>query len=174
MKGNAMNLSLWNKRPTASLFASNGEIARLREEMDRTIDRFFNEPFGLGVAEPKSLRSEGWAPAIDVSENDTEVTIRAEAPGIPAKDFDISVSGKTLTIAGQKDESSEKKEENFYHCERRFGSFRRSIELPDSVDADKVTAESDNGVVTIRVAKKPGAKAKQVEVKPVAKKVPVG
>ena len=169
-----MNLSPWKKRPS-SLAASpfNGDLARFRDEMDRTFDRFFTDPFALGMIEPKALRSEGWLPAIDVSETETEVTIRADAPGIAAKDLDISVSGSTLTIAGQKEESSEKKDENYCHCERRFGSFRRSIDLPDTVDADKVTAESDNGVVTIHVAKKPGAKPKQVEVKPAAKKVAV-
>jgi HSP20 family protein len=172
-KGTTMNLSLWNKRPSTSLAPLNGDLARLRDEMDRTFDRFFTDPFALGMIEPKALRAEGWLPAIDVSETDAEVTIRAEAPGIPAKDLDISVSGSTLTISGQKEESTEKKEENFYHCERRFGSFRRSIDLPETADADKVTAESDNGVVTIHIAKKPGAKPKQVEVKPAAKKVAV-
>lgn len=163
-----MNLSLWRKRDPF-----NGGLARLREEMDRTFDRFFSEPFGVGPIEPKSLRPEGWVPPLDVSETDSEVTIRAEVPGIPAKDLDISVSGTMLTIAGQKEETTEKKEENFYQCERRFGSFRRVIDLPDTVDPEKVTAESDNGVVTIHVAKKPGAKSKQVDVKPAGKKVAV-
>lgn len=167
-----MNLSLW-KRPMTLLAPFNGDLARLRDEMERTFDQFFARSFAPGMIEPKALRAEGWIPAIDVSETDTEVVIRAEIPGIPARDLDISVSGNTLTIAGQKEESSEKKEENFYHCERRFGSFRRSIDLPETVDADKVTAESDNGVVTIHVAKKPGVKPKHVEVKPASKKVAV-
>jgi HSP20 family protein len=151
----------------------NGDIARLRDEMDRTFERFFNEPFGLLQVEPKSLREEGWLPPIDVSETDNEVTIRAETPGVPAKDLEITVTGTTLNISGQKEEHVEKKGENFYQCERRFGSFRRTVELPETIDPDKFTAEADNGVVTIRVAKKPGAKPKQIEVKPVAKKVPV-
>jgi HSP20 family protein len=164
-----MNLTLWNKRSPV-----NGDLDRLRNEMDRTFDRFFNEP--LGLVEPKTLRAEGWIPPVDVSETDTEVTIRAEVPGIAAKDLDISVSGNTLTIAGQKQQQEEKKGEDFYRWERSFGSFRRFIELPDTVDASKVTAESDNGVVTIQVAKKPGVKPRQVEVKPagsMVKRVPV-
>lgn len=165
-----MSLSMWKQRPSSPF---NGDLARLRDEMDRTFDRFLSDPFALGAVEPKTLRSEGWLPAIDVSESDAEVTIRAEAPGVAAKDLEISVSGNTLVIAGHKEEKSEKKEENFYHCERRFGSFRRSIGLPETADADKVTAESDNGVVTIRIPKKAGAKPKHVEVKPAAKKVAV-
>ncbi|MBS0196486.1 MAG: Hsp20/alpha crystallin family protein [Planctomycetes bacterium] len=149
----------------------NGGLATLRDEVERTFDRFFHEP--LGFTEPKALRAEGWIPPLDVSETDSEVTIRAEVPGIAAKDLEITISGTTLSMAGRKDETVEKKEENFYQCERRFGSFRRVIELPETVDAEKVTAEADNGVVTVHVAKKPGAKPKQVEIKPASKKVAV-
>ncbi len=167
-----MSLSIWKKRePLSSTSHGNGGLARLREEMERTFDRFFNEPFGF--VEPKALRSEGWIPPLDVSETDTEVSVRAEVPGIAAKDLDISVTDHTLSIAGKKEEQEEKKGEDFYQCERRFGSFRRLIELPEGVDPDKVTAEVDNGVVTIRIGKKPSAKAKQIEVKTASKKVPV-
>lgn len=161
-----MNLTRWN--PMDPL---NGGLARLRDEMERTFQRFFAEP--AAIIEPKLLRSEGWIPPLDVSETDNEVTIRAEVPGIPAKDLNISVSGNRLTISGTKQEQEEKKGENFYRCERRFGSFQRLIDLPETVDPDKVSAESDNGVVTIHVAKRPGAKPRQVEVKPSAKKVAV-
>lgn len=170
-----MNLSLWKKRPSSlSTSPFNGDLSRLRDEMERTFDRFFADPLAFGMIEPKALRSEGWIPAIDVSETDTEVTIRAEVPGIASKDLDISVSGNTLNIAGEKEEKSETKDDGYRCCERRFGSFRRSIDLPDTVDADKIKAESDNGVLTIRIPKKPGAKPKQIEVKPSSKKVAVG
>jgi HSP20 family protein len=167
-----MNLSLSRKRKPLAAHPANGELARLRDEMDRTFDRFFSEPFGLmGGFEPKSLRFGAWIPALDVSETDAELTIRVELPGVAAKDLDISISGNTLNIAGEKDETTEKNEEDFYQCERRFGSFRRVIDLPESADANKVTADSENGVVTIHVAKKPSAKPKQVEVKPAGKGV---
>jgi HSP20 family protein len=162
-----MNLTLWKRHDPF-----NGGLARLRDEMDRMFERFTAEPWG-GATEPKLLRSEGWLPPLDVSETPEDVTIRAELPGIAAKDLDISVLGNTLSISGKKEEVQEKKEENFYQCERRFGSFRRAVELPDTVDPEKITAESDNGVVTIRIARKPGAKPKHVEVKPTGKKIPV-
>jgi HSP20 family protein len=163
---NAMNLTLRRKRNPL-----NGGIARLRDEMERTFDRFLDEPFGF--IEAKSLRAEGWIPPLDVSETDSEITVRAETPGIAAKDLDISVTNHSLTIAGTKAEQKEEKGEDYYQCERRFGSFRRVIDLPETADADQVTAESDNGVVTIRIAKKPGAKPKQVQIKPASKKVAV-
>lgn len=161
-----MNLTPWRRPAPAG-----GGLARLRNEVDRIFEQFFVEPWG--AIEPKDLRSEGWLPAIDMSETDIGVTVRAEIPGIPVKDLDISISGNTLSISGEKEEKQEKKQENFYHCERRFGSFRRVIELPETVDPDKVTAESDNGVVTIHVAKKPGVRPRKVEVKPTTRKVAV-
>jgi HSP20 family protein len=163
-----MTLALWKKREPF-----NAGLSRLREEMDRTFDRFLAEPLGITAIEPKLLRTEGWFPPMDLSETDTEITIRAETPGIAAKDLDISVTGRTLTISGKKEETEEKKGENYYHCERRFGSFRRNFDLPDAADTDTVTAESDNGVVTIHIGKKPGARPKQVEVSPVSKRVAV-
>jgi len=169
-----MSLSHFSKRPSIPLSSFNRDLGRFREEMDRTFDRFFADTFALGTVEPKALRSQGWHPAIDVSETDTEVTVRAEVPGIAAKDLDISVSGRILSIAGEKEEKSETREEGYCCCERRFGSFCRSVDLPDWVDADKINAESDNGVVTIHLPKKPGAKPKQIEVKTAAKKVPGG
>jgi len=163
-----MNLGLW-KRP----LSINGELARLREEMDHAFERFFNEPAPAPGGELASRRIEGWMPALDVSENENEVVIRAEVPGIAAKDLDVSVSDSTLTISGSKQEHEERKDETYYRSERRFGAFRRVVELPESVDPSKIVAEADNGVVTIKVAKKPGVKPRQIEIKPVARKVPV-
>jgi HSP20 family protein len=161
-----MNLSLWKRRGPI-----NGDLARLREEMERTFDRFFTEPWGM--LEPKMFRGEGWLPPVDVSENDAEVTVRAEIPGIAVKDLEIAITGTTLTIAGAKQEYEEKKGEDFCQAERRFGSFRRAIELPEAIDAERITAESENGVVTIHVPRKPGVKPRRVEVKPTSKKVAV-
>lgn len=164
-----MNLGLW-KRP----LGINGELARLRDEMDQAFERFFREPVATLASEPLSRRVEGWMPALDVSENDNEVVIKAEMPGIAAKDIDITVTDSTLSISGSKQEQEERKDETYYRSERRFGAFRRVVELPESIDASKIVAESDNGVVTIKVAKKPGVKPRQIEVKPVSRKVPVG
>ncbi|MCC6677587.1 MAG: Hsp20/alpha crystallin family protein [Phycisphaerales bacterium] len=168
-----MNISLWNKRDPLT-----GELARLRDEVDRTFDRFFKDPGLLGgrAIDPLGLRAETWVPPLDVSETDSEVTIRAEVPGVPTKDLDITVSGHTLNIAGKKEEHEEKQTGNVYRSERRFGSFFRSIDLPDTVDTDRITAESDNGIVTLHAAKKPGAKPRHVDIKPMnapSRKVPV-
>lgn len=104
-------------------------------------------------------------PAIDLSENDKTITIRAEVPGMDPDDIDVNVSGNILTITGENREEKESHEENYYHVERRHGSFRRSIELPESADLDKIEAEQRNGVLTIHVAKQPTATSKQISVK---------
>lgn len=161
-----MNTTLMTRRNPFST-----DVARLRDEMERTFDRFFNEPFGL--LEPLPVRTEGWLPPIDVTDTENEVTVRAEIPGIPPKDLEVSITGTTLTLAGSKKEEVEKKGADFYRCERRFGAFRRVVELPEGVDPEKINAESDNGVLIIHIAKKPGAKPRQVEIKPVSKKVTV-
>jgi HSP20 family protein len=126
------------------------------------IDRFFTEPWGM--LEPKMLREGGMFPSLDVSETDNEVTVRTEVPGIDSKDLNVSISGTTLAISGEKKEEQEREGESFYHSERRFGSFRREVELSAGIDPDKITAEYENGVATIRVAKKPTAKPKHIPV----------
>lgn len=163
-----MNLSLWNRNPIVD------EFTRARDEMDRMLGRFvggvptpFANNFGLGA------RLEGWVPPVDVGETDDEVTVRAEIPGIAPRDLEITVAGNILNIAGQKTEKEETEREDFYRCERRFGSFRRVLELPESIDPDRVSADIDQGVVTIRIAKKPGERTRRVEIKPAARRVTV-
>ena len=99
--------------------------------------------------------------------------MRTETPGIPTRELDITVAGTTLNISGKKEEKEEAEGEDFYRCERRFGSFRRVVELPESIDPDKVSADCDNGVVTIRIAKKPGQRTRRVEVKPATRRIAV-
>jgi len=152
-----MSLSFWNRTPLLD------EFARTRDEMDRMLGRFL----GTSMMAPglQFGRTEGWLPPVDVSENDQEVMVRFEAPGVNPRDIDITVAGTTLNITGKKDEREECEQEDFYRCERRFGAFRRAIDLPESIDADRVTAETENGVITVRIAKKPGQRTRRIEVK---------
>ncbi len=138
-------------------------LTQFRAEMDHLFDRFLREPWGMlerGLGGPGE-----WMPSLDITETDREITIRAEVPGIDPEHLDIRISGNVLTLSGEKSESSERKDENCFHAERRFGAFRRSIQLPSEVDADKVSAEHANGVVTIRAPKLPGAQPRKIQVK---------
>lgn len=164
-----MSLTFWNRNPLMD------EFSRTREDLDRMLGRFV----GMGTVFPEMRfnRVEGWLPPVDVSESDDEVMVRIEAPGVNPRDIDISLSGTTLNITGKKEEKEECEGEDFYRCERRFGSFRRVIDLPESVDPDRVSADSENGVITVHVAKRPGAKPRRVEVKletkPTSRRIPV-
>jgi HSP20 family protein len=136
-------------------------LVRMRDEMDRVFDRFFHEPWDVSFAGDRKT----WMPALDVIDNDMDVTVKVELAGIAPKDIDVSVSGNTLILSGRKDETKEEKSENYYVNERRFGSFQRSIDLPDGVDVEKLTAEHNNGVLTVKIPRLKTAKPKHIPVK---------
>jgi HSP20 family protein len=164
-----MSLRLFNRNPLLD------EVTRSRSEMDRIIGGFLGASMmpGMTPTESAFTRVEGWLPPVDVSESEDGVMIRAEVPGVLARDIEITVTGTTLNISGKKEDKEEIEETDFYRCERRFGAFRRVIELPESIDPDRVTAESENGVILIRIAKKPGLKSRRVEIKPTSRRIPV-
>jgi HSP20 family protein len=105
-----------------------------------------------------------WFPAVDVRENDQEFIIKADLPDADEKDLSIQVQEGQLVLKGQRQSKREQKGERFYRSERRFGSFQRSFSLPTAVDADKVTAEYDKGVLTIHAPKTEAAKPRQIPI----------
>ena len=143
-----------------------GEMAPLvsfRNEMDRLFDTFLREPFGTfdwpqwGVGD--------WSPPIDIAEDEKELTVRAELPGIDPKDLDVSVVDNRLLLTGEKRESSETKEKGVYRSETRYGSFRSTLPLPEGVDTEHVDAQYANGVLTLHLPKTAPATQKRIEVK---------
>ena len=157
-----MSMIPWRNKSGGN--GSGGElssVAELRSQMDRLFDSFLREPF----ADFSNGLTRGWAPAIDVAEDEKEVTIRAEVPGMQPSDLDITVQGDQLVISGEKKEHSEKKDKDFHHVETRYGTFRRSVQLPPNADSQKVTADYNHGILTIRVQKSPLAQPKKVEIK---------
>lgn len=141
-------------------------LSRFHSDIDRLFERFFDEPFlGQGWL-PAQLGSwaGGWSPSVDVSEGDDAITVRMELPGVDPKDIDVSLSGDALTVSGEKKEESEERREGYYHAERRFGSFRRTVPLPAPVDQEKIAAEYDKGVLTVRVEKTAAATARRIPI----------
>lgn len=136
------------------------EVSRLRREMDRLWDDYF----GSGRRGLRPMTAE-FAPAVDVKETDTEIVVKAEVPGMDAKDINISVTGDVLTIKGEKKSEREEKEENYHVVERSYGSFARSLALPAAVDLDKIEAKYDKGVLTVTCPKKEEVKPKSIEIK---------
>lgn len=158
-----MNLVRWrNKRGNLERPAPEQSWRTFRTELDHLFDRFFE---GFAAPWPDFLGGERpWAPALDVTETDRDVTIRAEVPGVDPKDIEVTVSGNVLTIAGEKKCVSESKTETGYRCERQFGRFRRSIELPAFVDTDSVTAANAHGVLTITLKRSESEKPRRITV----------
>jgi HSP20 family protein len=136
------------------------EVSRLRNEMDRLWDDYFGP--GRRALRPME---EAWLPAVDVSETGDKITVKAEIPGMEAKDIEISMVGDTLTLKGEKKAEREEKEENYHMVERSYGSFSRTMKLPATVEADKVEATYKNGVLTIVLPKKEEVKPKAIEIK---------
>lgn len=136
------------------------EVSRLRREMDRLWDDFFG-PGRLGL---RPLEAE-WAPAVDVAETADKVVVKAEVPGMEPKDIDITLAGEILSIKGEKKSEREEKKENYHLEERSYGSFSRSLRLPAAVDAEKIEAKYDKGVLTVTCPRKEEVKPKAIEIK---------
>ena len=106
-------------------------------------------------------------PAVDVVESEKAYEVAAELPGMDEKNIEIKVVNGILTMKGEKQEQKEEKKKDYYLQERSFGSFERSFEVPESVDADKIEARFKKGVLTLTLPKKAEAQkpAKKIEVK---------
>jgi len=129
------------------------------EEWERRFDDLFGRPsWRLPVEEG------GWMPAVDVFEKEDKFVVKAELPGMKEDDIDVSVVGDTLFIRGEKKTEAEIKEEDYYRCERSYGSFYRSIPLPSTVDADKIEASFEDGVLEVALPKSAKMKPKKVAV----------
>lgn len=106
-----------------------------------------------------------WAPAVDIYENDGELVVEAELPGLEKGDIKVNVEDGVLTLKGERKLSEETKEEDYHRVERAYGTFTRSFTLPDTVDAEKISAKHKDGVLRVSLPKKPEAKPKVVDVK---------
>jgi len=134
------------------------------EEMERRFEDIFARPFLPTVWRRAPALEMGWAPAIEVFEKEDKFVVKAELPGMKEENMDISVVDDTLTIKGEKKTESEVKEEDYYCCERSYGSFSRSIALPSNVDAKKIEASYEDGVLEVSLPKAPEVKPKKIAV----------
>jgi len=137
-------------------------LTGLRREIDSLFDNFtrgwpswptLRSPFDIGPFGRLETSFGMTIPATDLVEEDKIYELTAEMPGLNAENVDVSVSGNMLMIKGEKKEEKEEKGKNTYLSERRYGSFQRSFELPDSVDKDKIDAKFENGVLTVTMPK---------------------
>jgi HSP20 family protein len=137
-------------------------FSALRAEVDSLFDTFMGGlPAFSGMFGASGGRGFTLTPHMDVRETDKEIVVEAELPGIDEKDISLDLKDGVLTIRGEKKHEYDEKKENYRVMERRYGSFQRSLRLPDTVDQDKVEASFDDGVLKIKVPKRPEAIGKQ-------------
>jgi HSP20 family protein len=126
------------------------------------LNRLFEEQVAGGREE--SLTAGAFVPPVDIYEDEHSIQLKLEVPGIEEKDLDVKVENNVLTVSGERKFEKEEKEENFRRVERRYGSFTRSFTLPNTVNAEDVSADYSNGVLKIKLGKRAEAKPKQIKV----------
>lgn len=168
---NVLSIPVKNDKNTENRYSKHS-LSILHDEVDRLFDDFFN---GLGL--PPSFPRSGTLeeitggvlkPRLDLSATDEEYTVSVEIPGVSEKDVNIELVHDTLIIRGEKNQKKEETKKNFYRLERSYGSFQRTLSLPEDADRDNIKADFKNGVLNIaipRMALASGTKSKQIEIK---------
>src|SRR4051812_8591310 len=134
-----------------------GPVFGLRRE----IDRLFEDTFGGGES-----RRTGWIPAVDVREDNTEIVLEIELPGIKPSDVEVTAENGVLTIRGEKQGASTEGNEGRYHVvERTYGSFTRSFQLPSAVDERSIEADFEDGLLSVRIPKAALAQPRKIEIR---------
>jgi HSP20 family protein len=122
------------------------EVDTLHSEVNRIFDTFFG-------GRPRNGGLRRWVPAMDLTETDDHLVLRADLPGLDKDDVKVEVKDGVLTVSGERKAEQEERTDGFYRVERAFGGFSRSMSLPEHVDAEKVTADFDKGVLEVRIPK---------------------
>jgi HSP20 family protein len=134
------------------------EMVTLRDAMDHLFEDSFTAPHSW---------TQNWAGtnlALDVYETKDDVVVKATLPGVKPEEVEITITGDVLTIRGQATEEKQVKDQNYIHRERRYGSFERTVRLPDGLKSDKADAEFENGVLTLRLPKSEESKPKTIKI----------
>ena len=135
------------------------DMITLRDRMNRLF-----EDMSTPKGEEKDIMPGAWAPSVDIYENENEVVLAAEIPGVDEQDVEIKVEDNNLTLRGERKFEKETKEENYHRIERSYGSFARRFALPNSIDAEKVAAEYKDGLLTLTLPKREETKPKTIKI----------
>ena len=127
-----------------------GLLRRLNDEVGRLFDEGY---YGPADADQSSAVTSHWAPAVDIKEEADRFVLRADVPGVDSKDIEITMENGVLTIKGERSREDSEEREGYKRVERVYGSFYRRFTLPDTADADKISAASKNGVLEVSIPK---------------------
>jgi HSP20 family protein len=136
------------------------ELSTLQSEMNRLFNSVFDSPTGTG----NGGAARRWLPAMDIVETDDDFVLRADLPGIDEDDVKIEFEDGTLTISGERKAEHQTKNEGYYRVERSYGSFSRSLTLPQGVNPESVSANFDRGVLEVRIPKPEERKPRRIEI----------
>ncbi|MEJ2718466.1 MAG: Hsp20/alpha crystallin family protein [Deltaproteobacteria bacterium] len=136
-----------------------GDLSAYRKEFEKFFTRLLTE-----TPSPGPFAAQ-WMPLIEISETTDKVFVRAELPGLEAKDVSVSMSGDLLTIKGKKERAEDEKDEHCHYVERYYGPFQRSVKLPINVTGDEVEGTFNKGVLKITLRKVAGAEKREIRVK---------
>lgn len=139
------------------------DLVTIQDRMNRLFDEAFRG-VSRGAAEEDWALGGAWAPAVDIFEQEGNIVLKAELPGVDAKDVDIRVENNVLTLRGQRNFDDEVKRENYHRIERSYGSFTRSFTLPNVVDTEKIKADYKDGVLRVTLPQRDEAKPKQIAI----------
>ena len=131
-------------------------LEQMRREMDRAMD--------TRTAEGSSVATSDWVPAVDIKEEKDAFVIVADIPGVDPKDIEVHMEHGMLTIKGEKESQKKEEREGYKRVERSFGSFYRRFGLPDTADAEKISAKSNNGVLEVRIGKQEQVQPRKISV----------
>jgi HSP20 family protein len=135
-----------------------GMLNQLRREMDRMFET------GTEGEEGSAIATSDWIPAVDIKETEKAFILHADVPGVDAKDIDVHMENGILTIKGERETEKKEEREGYKRVERQFGAFYRRFSLPDTADADKISAKCKNGVVEITIPKKEAVQPRKITV----------
>jgi len=135
------------------------DLVTIRDKMNRMFEDAVTQR-----GEEKELVSSSWAPSVDIYEDESQLVLTAEVPGLTEKDVEIKIEDNVLSLQGERKLEKETRQENYHRIERAYGSFYRSFTLPNYIDQDKIRAEHENGVVKITMPKKSELKPRKVKI----------
>jgi HSP20 family protein len=138
------------------------ELTSLHDRVNQLFNRSFNGFEGFGFEQP--LTSAEFLPPVDIFEDEHNITLQVEIPGVKDEDLNITLENNVLTITGERKFKAEEKKDNFHRIERRYGKFTRSFTLPTGVEFEKVNATFENGVLNVALPKKEEFKPKQITI----------
>ena len=130
------------------------------DDMDTMIHSFFNTDWNFPVRDTRN-----WSPAVDVKETDNSFVLTADIPGLTKKDIKVNVANGKLSISGERTYETDQENDNYHYRERRFGTFDRSFNLPDTVDEEKISASFKIGILNVSLPKHENILPKEREIK---------